>query len=63
MDPSEITNGRYIGDAVYVSFDGHQFWLAVSDHRNKVVALEPGVFNELVRYRDEVMAHYKEMMS
>jgi len=30
----------YIGDGVYLSFDGYQYWLAVNNHTNKVVALD-----------------------
>ena len=40
----------YLGDGVYASFDGYQIWLAANDHRNKVVALEPSVFDQLNRY-------------
>jgi heme exporter protein D len=51
-DPSTIEGGfhEYLGDGVYASFDGSQIWLAVNDHRNKVVALEPMVMASLVRY-------------
>jgi hypothetical protein len=41
---------RYLGDGVYASFDGYHVWLAVNDHNNKVVALEPEVFEALVSY-------------
>lgn len=40
----------YLGDGVYASFDGYQIWLAVNHHENKVVALEPSVFDALYRY-------------
>lgn len=43
-------NDKYIGDGVYASFDGHQIWLAVNNHRNKVVALEPDVMEGLISY-------------
>lgn len=46
--------GQYIGDGVYASFDGYQVWLAVNDHRNKVVALEPVVAENLVKYFNKV---------
>ena len=42
--------GTYIGDGVYVSFDGYQIWLAVNNHENKVVALDPDVFTRLCEY-------------
>ena len=44
----------YLGDGVYASFDGYQIWLAVNDHRNKVVALEPDVLMMLERYKHKV---------
>jgi len=40
----------YLGDGVYVSFDGYQIWLAVNHHENKVIALEPDVFARLCEY-------------
>jgi hypothetical protein len=53
----------HLGDGVYASFDGYQIWLAVGDHRNNVVALEPGVLERLIGYAGEVntfagSAHY-----
>lgn len=40
----------YLGDGVYVSFDGYQLWLAANNHENKVIALEPQVFENLINY-------------
>lgn len=44
----------YIGDGVYLSHDGYQFWLAANNHENKVIALEPNVvmhlFRQIVRH-------------
>lgn len=40
----------YLGDGVYASFDGYQIWLAVNDHTNKVVALEPVTIVRLIKY-------------
>lgn len=40
----------YLGDGVYATFDGYQIWLAVNHHENKVVALEPEVFANLLAY-------------
>jgi hypothetical protein len=31
----------YLYDGVYLSYDGWQYWLAVNDSENRVVALEP----------------------
>ena len=51
---------EYLGDGVYASFDGYQIWLAVNDHRNRVIALEPQVFDALVRYRTALYLRLKE---
>ena len=45
---------RYLGDGVYASFDGFQIWLAANHHDNKVVALEPGVLENLLLYMQDV---------
>lgn len=42
---------EYLGDGVYASFDGYHIWLAANHHTNKVVALEPSVFEALIRYK------------
>ncbi len=44
----------YIGDGVYTSFDGYHIWLAANHHENKVVALEPEVFEALIRYAKRI---------
>jgi hypothetical protein len=49
-----MVKDKYLGDGVYASFDGYQIWLAVSDHTNKVIALEPEVLNALVNYAKEL---------
>ena len=48
------TNNDYIGDGVYVSFDGYHVNLAVNHHENHVVALEPDVLINLVRYAKRI---------
>jgi hypothetical protein len=40
----------YLGDSVYASYDGYSIWLAVGNHENDVVALEPDVFASLCKY-------------
>jgi hypothetical protein len=50
MNKQESYANNYLGDGVYVSFDGYQIWLAVNHHENKVVALEPSVFRRLCEY-------------
>lgn len=39
----------YLGDGVYLSFDGYQLWLAANHHENLVIALESAVFERLVQ--------------
>ncbi|MDY0200612.1 MAG: hypothetical protein RBR40_06455 [Tenuifilaceae bacterium] len=52
-----IDYDRYLGDGVYASFDGYQIWLAANDHRNKVIALEPEVYQALVAYAEKLKEH------
>jgi len=47
---------RYLGDSVYVSFDGYHIWLTTEngypdDPRNKI-ALDPEVYSRLVEYQN-----------
>ena len=42
---------EYIGDGVYVAFDGHSVHMAINDHRNPaLVVLEPEVMKALFAY-------------
>lgn len=50
---------EYLGDGVYASFDGYQIWLSVNHHENKVLALEPQVFENLVNYKKRIEEKYK----
>jgi hypothetical protein len=48
-------NKEYIGDGVYVEFDGFAFVLTTERHENGVsrtetIVLEPDVFDALTRY-------------
>jgi hypothetical protein len=45
---------QYLGDGVYASFDGYGINLAVNDHRNHVVTLDPDVLEALERYIQKV---------
>ena len=47
-------NDVHLGDGAYASFDGYQIWLAASDHRNKVIALEPYALLALIDYAKKV---------
>lgn len=51
----------YLGDGVYASFDGYQIWLAVGDHRNQVVAIDPDVYEKLVKFVDNIPHLFAEM--
>lgn len=46
----------YLGNGLYDSFDGRQFWLrAPRGDVDHVVALEPEVFNALIAYRTKIL--------
>ena len=45
---------RYLGDGVYASFDGYHVNLAVNNHNNHVVALEPDVIIALKQYFEDI---------
>ena len=49
---------RYIGDAVYAAFDGYHIILTVEDgiKATNRIALEPAVYNALVKYRGDLQA-------
>ena len=50
----------YLGDGVYASFDGYNIWLAVNDHHNQVVALEPAVMSALINYYNSIVLKQNE---
>jgi hypothetical protein len=59
MTPEEFkqkySRESYLGDGLYVHFDGYQFWLrAPREYGDHEVALEPPVFDELLKYRAQV---------
>lgn len=44
-------NEHYLGDGVYVRFDGYQLWLRTPrEDGDHVIALEPAVWAQLERY-------------
>ena len=51
MEKGEV----YLGDAVYVSFDGYQIWLRTGDGGNHKIALESAVFAALVAYHKQLV--------
>jgi hypothetical protein len=50
----EEWNESYIGDAVYVSFDGYQLKLRTGDGHNQVIYMEPNVYFSLIAYVDRL---------
>jgi len=53
MNDKEQMN-EYLGDGVYASFDGYYIWLAANHHNNKVIAIEPSVYERLVKYKEKI---------
>lgn len=49
----------YIGDGVYVQSDGYHIWIGLQQDR-EMIALEPPVFEALIRYRDRIFAEAKQ---
>lgn len=55
----------YIGDSVYIHFDGYHFILEThnglpNDPSNRI-ALEPDVIRRLLSHRDKVYSDFKEL--
>lgn len=55
---SKLPPAEHLGDGVYVSFDGYHLNIAVNDHRNHAVAIEPQVLANLIRYARGINAAY-----
>lgn len=55
-----MTEVDYIGDGVYVEFDGYGIMLKTNDqlHSTNEVYLEPEVFNKLVAFRERMKKKY-----
>ena len=56
----EKPDKRYIGDGVYASFDGYQFWLTAEDGTGVMaaVALENSTMQGFDQYREYVKDFY-----
>lgn len=58
MDSFLVREGEsqqdYLGDAVHASFDGYHIWLRTGDGNQQQIALEPSVFDALLRYRERI---------
>ena len=49
----------YLGDGLYASFDGFQIILrAPREHGDHIVALEPQVFINLIRFAEDIAKKY-----
>jgi len=59
MSEEERVPERYLGDAVYASYDGYHIWLKTGDGNNQRIALEPAVYRALVDYHTELEKFYE----
>ncbi len=45
---------RYLGDGVYIQWDGYAYWLRANDHRDAYctdkICLEPAVINAMKKF-------------
>lgn len=59
-----IPKKRYIGDAVYVQFDGYHVVLTTSDgiRDTNTIALEPAVITSLEAYLQDLRKAFEEIM-
>lgn len=57
----KLIEDRYIGDGVYVSYDGYHIWLdtRAQEPVNRI-AMEPAVWDQLIQYRRDVQAAIEE---
>ena len=58
VDRVDCTEKDYIGDGVYVAFDGYGYWLTAEDgsRATDAIYLEPTVLRALVRFVERVKA-------
>jgi hypothetical protein len=56
-DENKRIKEEYIGDAVYVSFDGFALCLRTGDSNNQRIYVEPSVFSKLVDFAKSVDKH------
>ena len=47
-------NEEYVGDGVYVHFDGYQIWITTQRETLHEIALEPSTFHALVQYEQRL---------
>ena len=55
---------EYLGDSVYVGYDGYHIWLntqnGYSDDPRNAIALEPPVYENLLKWVDNLKSILKE---
>lgn len=63
MNEDERKNHSYLGDGVYVEWDGYAFWLRANDHRDGLctdkICLEPDVLNSLFKFAESIKKKYE----
>ena len=53
---------HYLGDGVYVTFDGYNIWLSTPrDDITHTIALEPSVFDSLIEYRNQIYKDHENI--
>jgi hypothetical protein len=48
VDPATLTHREYLGDGVYVGYDGYQLWFYTQEGHQ--IAMDPAVQQNLARY-------------
>ena len=54
-----MENPTYIGDGVYARYDGFALHVAVDNHRNEVVVLEPDTLESLNKFYKYAVDNFK----
>ena len=64
MDIKKMQFPEYLGDSVYVGFDGYHIWLNTQngypDDPRNAIALEPSVYNALLRWVENLKIQLQE---
>jgi hypothetical protein len=54
-----VIDPEYLGDGVYATFDGYHIWLTTGSHEHDEatnrIALEPAVFEALLKYQRKLV--------
>jgi hypothetical protein len=49
-----MSRQKYLGDGIYVDFDGYQISISVNNHSNMVAFLDPQVVHNFKEYIKEI---------